>query len=52
MRVFFMVQGPSIWLDENGNGMGQYDVFDYIAAARAHYDKMGIGGKYVDSLVR
>ena len=52
MRVFFVVQGPLIWLDENGNGVGQYDVFDYIAAAREHYDEVGIGGKYVDSLLR
>jgi 2,4'-dihydroxyacetophenone dioxygenase len=52
MRVFFVVQGPLIWLDENGNGVRQYDVFDYIAAARAHYEKVGIGAKYVDSLLR
>jgi hypothetical protein len=26
-------------------------VFDYIAAARAHYDEVGIGAKYVDSLL-
>ena len=52
MRVFFVVQGPLIWLDENGNGVSQYDVFDYIAAARAHYEKVGIGAKYVDSLLR
>jgi 2,4'-dihydroxyacetophenone dioxygenase len=52
MRVFFVVQGPLIWLDEEGNGAGQCDVFDYIAAARARYDEVGIGAKYVDSLLR
>ena len=52
MRVFFIVQGPLIWLDEQGNPSGHYDVFDYIAAARAHYDKVGIGAGYVDSLLR
>jgi len=52
MRVFFVVQGPLIWLDENGNGVSQYDVFDYVAAAKAHYEKVGIGAKYVDSLLR
>jgi 2,4'-dihydroxyacetophenone dioxygenase len=52
MHVFFVVQGPLIWLDESGNGASQYDVFDYIAAARAHYDEVGIGPEYVDSLVR
>jgi len=52
MRVFFIVQGPLIWLDEQGNPAGHYDVFDYIAAARAHYDQVGIGADYVDSLLR
>ena len=44
MGVFFVVQGPLIGLDENGNGVSQYDVFDYIAAAREHYEKVGIVG--------
>ena len=52
MRVFFVVQGPLIWLDEHGNGVSHYDVFDYIAAAREHYDKVGIGAGYVESLFR
>jgi 2,4'-dihydroxyacetophenone dioxygenase len=52
MRVFFVVQGPLIWLDEQGNGVSHYDVYDYIAAARAHYDKVGIGAGYIDTLLR
>jgi 2,4'-dihydroxyacetophenone dioxygenase len=52
MRVFFVVQGPLIWLDENGSAVGQYDVFDYIDAARMHYEKVGIGAKYLGSLLR
>ena len=52
MKVFFVVSGPLIWLDENGNSVGHYDVHDYIAAARAHYDKVGIGADYVDTLFR
>jgi 2,4'-dihydroxyacetophenone dioxygenase len=52
MRVFFIVQGPLIWLDEQGNAAGHYDVFDYIAAARAHYEKVGIAADYIDSLLR
>jgi hypothetical protein len=27
-------------------------VFDYVAAARTHYEKVEIGAKYVDSLLR
>lgn len=39
MQVFFVVQGPLIWLDEGGSAVGQYDVFDYIAQAREHYER-------------
>ena len=52
MKVFFVVSGPLMWLDEQGNTVGHYDVFDYMAAARAHYDKVGIGADYVDTLIR
>lgn len=52
MRVFFVVQGPLIWLDERGNGLAHYDVFDYLAACRAHYDAVGIGARHIDSLLR
>ena len=52
MKVFFVVSGPLMWLDEAGNTIGHYDVFDYIAAARAHYAAVGIGADYVDTLIR
>ena len=52
MKVFFVVTGPLIWLDDDGNGVGYYDVHDYIAAAREHYDKVGIGADYVKTLFR
>jgi 2,4'-dihydroxyacetophenone dioxygenase len=52
MKVFFVVSGPLMWLDENGETTGHYDVHDYMAAARAHYDKVGIGADYVDTLIR
>ena len=52
MRVFFVVQGPLIWLDENGNGVGHYDVHDYIAASRGHYARVGIEPGYLDTLFR
>ena len=41
-----------MWLDEQGNTVGHYDVFDYMAAARAHYASNGIGADYVDTLIR
>ena len=52
MRVFFVVKGPLIWLDEKGNSVGHFDVHDYIALCRAHYEKVGIGAAYVDTLFR
>jgi 2,4'-dihydroxyacetophenone dioxygenase len=52
MRVHFNVTGPLLWLDENGESAGLFDVFDYIAAAKEHYDKVGIGADYIDRLMR
>jgi 2,4'-dihydroxyacetophenone dioxygenase len=52
MKVFFIVKGPLIWLDDEGGAAGFYDVHDYIAMCRAHYDKVGIGVDYITSLFR
>lgn len=52
MRTFFIVEGPLIWLDEQGKADGYFDVHDYIAMCRNHYENMGIGEQYVDSLFR
>jgi 2,4'-dihydroxyacetophenone dioxygenase len=52
MRVTFNVTGPLIWLDENGEPNGHFDVFDYIKLCREHYEKVGIGADYVDKLFR
>ncbi len=52
MRVTFNVTGPLIWLDENGEPNGTFDVFDYIALCREHYTKNGIGADYIDQLFR
>jgi 2,4'-dihydroxyacetophenone dioxygenase len=52
MKVFFVVSGPLMWLDEQGNTVGHFDVFDYMTMAREHYEKVGIGADYVDTLIR
>jgi 2,4'-dihydroxyacetophenone dioxygenase len=52
MKAFFVVTGPLIWLDENGNGTSHFDVHDYIALARSHYATNGVGSDYVDTLFR
>jgi len=50
--VFFVVQGPLIWLDENGESNGYFDVHNYIALCREHYEKVGLGADYVKTLFR
>jgi 2,4'-dihydroxyacetophenone dioxygenase len=52
MRVFFIVKGPLLWLDEEGASVGHFDVHDYIAMCREHYERVGIGAAHVDSLFR
>ncbi|MBL4725243.1 MAG: 2,4'-dihydroxyacetophenone dioxygenase family protein [Rhizobiaceae bacterium] len=52
MRVMFIVTGPIIWLDEDGNSDGHLDVFDYIKIAREHYANTDLGAEYVDTLMR
>lgn len=52
MKVFFIVEGPLVWLDEEGKGNGYFDVHDYIAICKAHYEKIGISAKYVELLYR
>jgi 2,4'-dihydroxyacetophenone dioxygenase len=51
-KVTFNVTGPLLWLDEEGQVTGHFDVFDYIALCKEHYEKVGIGAAYVDRLMR
>jgi 2,4'-dihydroxyacetophenone dioxygenase len=52
MKVFFIVHGPLIWLDEAGNSSDYYDVHHYIAMCKAHYEKIGMGAAFIDTLFR
>jgi len=52
MRAFFVVKGPLIWLNDEGNPDGYFDVHDYIALCKAHYEKVGLGAAAVESLFR
>lgn len=52
MKTLFIVKGPLIWLDENGDAAGYFDVHDYLAMCREHYEKVGLGAEHVDSLLR
>ena len=52
MKVHFNVTGPLIWIDEDGQSVGQFDVFDYIKLCQEHYAENGIGAEYVEQLYR
>jgi len=52
MRAMFIVKGPLIWLDDDGEPDGYFDVHDYIKMCREHYEKVGLGADYVNKLFR
>jgi 2,4'-dihydroxyacetophenone dioxygenase len=52
MLVHFNVTGPLIWLDEDGEPNGFFDVHSYIALCKEHYEQVGIGADYIESLFR
>ena len=52
MKVHFNVTGPLIWIDEDGQPVGQFNVFDYIKPCQEHYATVGIGAEYVARLYR
>lgn len=52
MRAIFTVTGPLIWLDEDGEPEGFFDVHNYIAMCREHYEAVGLGADRVDALFR
>ncbi|ELP62560.1 hypothetical protein ACKI1I_13210 [Streptomyces turgidiscabies] len=52
MKAFFIVKGPLIWLDENGEPDGFFDMHDHIKMCRERYEKAGIGAGCVNSLFR
>src|SRR5918996_4113898 len=52
MKVFFIVKGPLVWLDDKGEPDGYFDVHQYIALCKAHYDTVGLGAGLIDKLYR
>jgi 2,4'-dihydroxyacetophenone dioxygenase len=52
MKACFNVTGPLIWLDEEGESVGTFDVFDYIKLCKDHYEAVGIGAAHVETLFR
>ena len=52
MKVFSVVKGPLIRLDEKGEHSGHFDVHHSVAMAREHYQKVSLGADYVNGLFR
>jgi len=52
MITMFHVTGAYIYVDPDGNPTGIEDVFSKVAAARAHYESVGLGADFVDQFIR
>ena len=52
MKAIFIVEGPLIWLDDAGEANGYFDVHQYIAMCKAHYDAVGLGAGMIDAILR
>ena len=52
MITLFHVTGAYIYVDPDGLPVGVEDVFSKITNARAHYEKVGFGGDFVNQFIR
>jgi 2,4'-dihydroxyacetophenone dioxygenase len=52
MITLFHVSGAYVYVEPNGAPVGVEDVFTKLAAARAHYEAVGLGASYADRFVR
>jgi 2,4'-dihydroxyacetophenone dioxygenase len=52
MITFFVIQGPLIYLDDEGAIVAYEDVFTKIAMCREHYKRVGLGEGYVEQFIR
>lgn len=52
MMTLFHVTGAYIYVDPFGTTLGMEDVFTKLAAAKAHYEKIGLGADYVNQYIR
>ncbi|PYH87251.1 hypothetical protein BO82DRAFT_5968 [Aspergillus uvarum CBS 121591] len=52
MVTLFHVTGAYIYVDAQGRPLGVEDVFSKLAAARAHYERVGLGAGFVEQFVR
>lgn len=52
MITLFHITGAMVYVDPWGKQMGCEDVFTRIDLCRAHYAAVGLGGDYLDQLIR
>lgn len=52
MITLFHVTGAYVYVDPDGKALGIEDVFTKLAAARRHYESVGLGADYIDRFVR
>lgn len=50
--IMFHVTGAYIYVDPQGEAQGVEDVFSKLESAKAHYEKVGLGGDYVKQFIR
>jgi quercetin dioxygenase-like cupin family protein len=52
MVTLFHNTGALLYCDEDGRTTGSTDVFDRVAAARRHFEAVGLGADYVKRFIR
>jgi quercetin dioxygenase-like cupin family protein len=52
MQTVFIIQGPTLYLDDADRVVLIEDNFHLITLAREHYEKVGLGAAFVDRFVR
>lgn len=52
MITLFHVTGGYVYVDPDGVALGYEDVFTKLAAARAHYEKIGLGADFAVGITR
>ena len=52
MITLFNVNGAMVYVDEDGKAIGYEDVFSKIGMCMKHYEKIGLGEKFVEQFIR
>jgi 2,4'-dihydroxyacetophenone dioxygenase len=52
MMTLFHVTGGYVYVDDHGGAVGYEDVFTKIAAARAHYARLGLSSAALERIIR